>query len=166
MQCLPNGADKFHYSYVIMGAKLFVQAQIKENIKAPRHWPLCGGFTSDQWIPCTKGQHYDDVIMNAIASQITSLTIVYSIVYSDADQRNIKAPHHWPLSGESTADRWIPRTNGQLRGKCFHLMPSSWVPWKIFPFDDFGHVWHYIDLLFTALSMGIWVNIFYIVSSN
>ena len=21
----------------------FVQAQIKENIKAPRHWPLCGG---------------------------------------------------------------------------------------------------------------------------
>ena len=31
--------------------------------------------------------HYDDVIMSAIASQITSLTIVYSIVYSDADQR-------------------------------------------------------------------------------
>ena len=31
--------------------------------------------------------HYDDVIMGAIASQITSLTIVYSIVYSDADQR-------------------------------------------------------------------------------
>ena len=30
--------------------------------------------------------HYDDVIMSAIASQITSLTIVYSIVYSDADQ--------------------------------------------------------------------------------
>ena len=31
--------------------------------------------------------HYGDVIMDAIASQITSLTIVYSIVYSDADQR-------------------------------------------------------------------------------
>ena len=31
--------------------------------------------------------HYDDVIINAIASQITSLTIVYSIVYSDVDQR-------------------------------------------------------------------------------
>ena len=24
-------------------------------------------------------------------------------------------------------DRWISRTNGQLRGKCFHLMTSSWV---------------------------------------
>ena len=31
--------------------------------------------------------HYDDVIMGAIASQITSLTIVYSTVYSDVDQR-------------------------------------------------------------------------------
>ena len=31
--------------------------------------------------------HYNDVIMGAIASQITSLTIVYSIVYSDADKK-------------------------------------------------------------------------------
>ena len=31
--------------------------------------------------------HYSDVIMGAIASQITSLTIVYSSVYSAADQR-------------------------------------------------------------------------------
>ena len=31
--------------------------------------------------------HHNDVIMGAIASQITSLTIVYSTVYSDADQR-------------------------------------------------------------------------------
>ena len=30
--------------------------------------------------------HYDDVIMSAKASQITSLTIVYSTVYSGADQ--------------------------------------------------------------------------------
>ena len=33
------------------------------------------------------GVHYNDVIMGAIASQITSLTIIYSIVYSDANQR-------------------------------------------------------------------------------
>ena len=31
--------------------------------------------------------HHNNVIMSAIASQITSLTIVYSTVYSDADQR-------------------------------------------------------------------------------
>ena len=34
----------------------FIQAQIKENIKAPRHWPLWGEFTSHRWIPRTKGQ--------------------------------------------------------------------------------------------------------------
>ena len=34
----------------------FIQAQIKENIKAPRHWPLWGEFTGDRWIPRTKGQ--------------------------------------------------------------------------------------------------------------
>ena len=38
---------------------------------------------------------------------------------------NIKAPRHGPLCGEVTGDLWIPRTNGQLRGKCFHLMTSS-----------------------------------------
>ena len=31
--------------------------------------------------------HYSDVIMGSIASQITSLTIVYLSVYSGADQR-------------------------------------------------------------------------------
>ena len=34
----------------------FIQVQIKENIKAPRHWPLCGEFTGDRWIPHTNGQ--------------------------------------------------------------------------------------------------------------
>ena len=48
---------------------------------------LCS--SSIYWISgrYTSTFHYDDVIMSAIASQITSLTIVYSIVYSDADQR-------------------------------------------------------------------------------
>ena len=29
----------------------FIRVQIKENIKAPRRWPLCGEFTGDRWIP-------------------------------------------------------------------------------------------------------------------
>ena len=36
-------------------AQLLVLAQIK-NIKAPRHCPLWGEFTSDRWITRTKGQ--------------------------------------------------------------------------------------------------------------
>ena len=36
---------------------LFTQPlQIKENIKALHHWPLCGEFTGDWWIPRTNGQ--------------------------------------------------------------------------------------------------------------
>ena len=34
----------------------FIQVHIKENIKAPRPWPLCGEFTMDWWIPYTNGQ--------------------------------------------------------------------------------------------------------------
>ena len=34
--------------------------------------------------------HYGDVIMGAMASQITSVTIVYSTVYSDADEKTSK----------------------------------------------------------------------------
>ena len=88
-----------------------------------------GGCTT-QHTTNTKHRHYTDVIMTitTMASQITSLTVVYSTVYSDADQ----GKHH---SSASLAfvwgfhrDRWIPRTKVQLRGKkCFHLMTSSWV---------------------------------------
>ena len=34
----------------------FIQAQIKENIKTPRDWPLCGEFSGDRSITQTKGQ--------------------------------------------------------------------------------------------------------------
>ena len=39
---------------------------------------------------------------------------------------NMKAPRHWPLCEEFTGDRWIPRIKGHYRGKCSHLMTSSW----------------------------------------
>ena len=54
----------FHYSDVIMGTiasqmtslQLFSRAQIKENIKAPRHWPFCKEFTGDRGSPRTNDQ--------------------------------------------------------------------------------------------------------------
>ena len=36
--------------------KPFVEVQIKENIKAPRHSSFVGGIHRDRWIPTTKGQ--------------------------------------------------------------------------------------------------------------
>ena len=50
---------------------------------------------------------YSDVIMGTIASQTTSLTIVYSTVYSGADQRthqnsvslaSVRGIHRWPVN--------------------------------------------------------------------
>ena len=43
---------------------------------------------SSDWHTNNIWNHYNDVIMGKIASQITSLTIVYSAVHSGADQRN------------------------------------------------------------------------------
>ena len=67
--------------------------------------------------------HDSDVIMGAIASQITSLTIVYSTVYAIADQRKhqssaspafVRGIHRWPVNS-----------------------PHKWpVTRKIYPFDD------------------------------
>ena len=51
---------------------------------------------------------------------------ILNCLYKAHIKENIKAPHHWPLWGEFTGDRWIPRTKGQWREKSLHLMTSSW----------------------------------------
>ena len=68
-------------------------------------------------------QDYDDVIMDTIASQITSLTIVYSTVHTGTDQRKHQSSaslafvweiHRWPVN-----------------------FPHKWpVMRKMFPFHD------------------------------
>ena len=72
--------------------------------------------------------------MTTMASQITSLTVVYSTVYSDADQRKHQSPASLAFVWGIHRDRWIPYTKGLLRGKCFDLMTSSclhpYCPWQ------------------------------------
>ena len=41
--------------------QLFIQAQIKENISAPRYWPLWGEFTVDRWIPAQRASDTENV---------------------------------------------------------------------------------------------------------
>ena len=57
--------------------------------------------------------HYSDVIMGALASEITSLTIVYSTVYWGADQRKHQSSASLAFVREFTGHRWIPRTKAQ-----------------------------------------------------
>ena len=80
----------------------------------PPHPSRFSQASTDLWL-CN--QHCNDVIMGAMASQITSLTIVDSTVYSDADQRKyqsstslafvrgihrwpVNSPHKWPVTRE------------------------------------------------------------------
>ena len=78
-------------------------------------------------IPCNEVQPteqlYNDVIMGAVASQITSLTIVYSTVHSDADQ----------IKHQSSAS--LAFVQGIHRGPV--NSPYKWpVKRKMFPCDD------------------------------
>ena len=65
--------------------------------------------------------------MTTMVSQITNLAVVYSTVYLDADQRKHQSSASLAFVWGIHRDRWIPHTKGQFRGKCFHLMTSSWV---------------------------------------
>ena len=79
--------------------------------------------TNDVRVLYHRHDHYDDVVMGAMASQITSFAIVYSTVYSDADQRN----------HQSSAS--LAFVQGIHRGPVNspHKMP---VTWKMSLFDD------------------------------
>ena len=100
--------------------------------------------------------HYGDVIMGAIASQITSFTVVYSTVYSDADQRkhqssaslafvwgihraSMNSPHKWPVTR-----------------KMFPLMTSS-CNLKIVCSIKFAAAFHQFLLTFVGVGV-VWIS--------
>ena len=110
------------------------------NVMCPPHHYVyttlsCSSLSSssrEDWVPVhgiychpivTSCGHYCDVIMGAMASQITSPTIVCSNVYSGADQRKhqssaslafVRGIHRWPVNS-----------------------PPKWpVTLKMFPFGD------------------------------
>ena len=96
------------------------------------------------------GTHYNDVIMGAMASQITSLTIVYSIVYSVADKRKyqtsallafvwgihrspVNSPHKGPVTGKMfpfhDVIMWVQESaNATCRLKS---LLSNYIHWKV-----------------------------------
>ena len=78
--------------------------------------------------------HYNDVIMSTMASQITSLTIVYSCVYSGADQRKhqstasltfLRGIQQWPVN---SPHKW-PITRKMLPFDDFIMTPAAWDLW-------------------------------------
>ena len=82
--------------------------------------------------------HYSDVIMGSKASQITSLTTVYSSVYSDTDQRKhqssaslafvqgihhglVNSPHKWPVTR-----KMLPFDDVIMIGAWHFLLEQLW----------------------------------------
>ena len=96
------------------------------------------GWFSQRWVPQIRtslpisiktdrneqgNHHYCDVKKGAMASQITSLAILCSTVYSDVDQR--KHQSSASLAFVWRIHRWLVNS------------PHKWsVTWKMFPFDD------------------------------
>ena len=91
--------------------------------------------------------HNFDVITGAIASQITSLTIVYSTVYSDADQRihqssaslafvrginrrPVNSPHKWPVTR-----KMLPFDDVIMLLRVLAWRNIAWwrITWRCFP---------------------------------
>ena len=84
--------------------------------------------------------HYNDVIMNAMASQITSLTIVYATVYSGSNQRKHQRPA--TLAFVRGIQRWPVNS------------PRKGSTRKNFPFDDV------IICTYLLNSCGMWELVF------
>ena len=84
--------------------------------------------------------YYNDVIMGALVSQITSLTIVYSTVHSIADQRKhlssaalafvrgihrgpVNSPHKGPVTRKMFSFDDVIMTGSLLEPQaCYHIM--------------------------------------------
>ena len=85
--------------------------------------------------------HYNDVIMSAMASQITSLAIVYSTVYSGADQRKyhsssslafVRGIHRWPVNSQRASNtenisNWWRQQLLYHAGESLRFLASDWL---------------------------------------
>ena len=103
----------YTYMFTTRNHWMIVNRYCKVNSLRPSDTYIC------QW-------HYTDVIMGPMASQITSVSSVYSTVCSDADKRKhqssvsldfVRVIHWWLVNSPH---------KGQQRGKCFYFMTSSW----------------------------------------
>ena len=99
----------------------------------------------DRLVQKRRNSHYNDAIMGTMASQITSLTSVYSTVYSGANQRKhqssaslafvlgihrgpVNSPHKWPVTR-----KMFPFDDVIMSGLAMELRLSCTYPskWKL-----------------------------------
>ena len=106
-----------HWWYLVRHKYTFPSYTIHRHEHAAICWDSFTRTTTTfpYWGVIAMGVHYNDVIMGAIASQITNSTIIYSTVYSSAASLAfVRGIHRWPVNS-------------------LHKWP---VTQKMFPFDD------------------------------
>ena len=124
-----SGPDQWKHQSSASLALVILGHMVAWRLTAPRHYLNQGlllisevlwhsfesNFTTNVQSPILHNEfeHYIDVIMTTIASQITTLTMVYSIVYSGADQRKHQSSASLAFERGIHRDRWIPRTKRQ-----------------------------------------------------
>ena len=153
-----NSRNKLQWN-INRNSHIFIQENAHENVV----WKIAAILPRSQCVKMRFGrmsyiataarcqflEHYNDVIIGAIASQITSLTIVFSTVYSDADQRKhqssaslafvrgihrgpVNSPHKWPVTRKMCPfDDVIMKTRHRCRRhiiNCFNMNLTCVIP--------------------------------------
>ena len=96
----------------------FIQTQIKENIKAPRHWPLCGEFTGDQWIPAQMASNAENVSIWWRHHYMRTFfwPFVMGIYWSP-----VESPHKWSVIQSSDSVNLNKLLNEESTGPWFNI---------------------------------------------
>ena len=103
----------------------FIQAQMKENIKYPRHWPLWGKFTGDRWISRTKASNVGNVSIRWRHYVIARISNTGNCISDHNDVITWKHfPRYWPFV--RGIHRWpVPTRRASSAELCFFLW---WTP--------------------------------------
>ena len=127
----PSRIDSYVWPHYYFGSHKIISnlkgiiCKIRQHVQCNYLW-FCLLKWTCIWIFKTQYQikgHYTDVLMGALASQSTSLMVVYWTVYSDADPRKhqssmslafvrgihrspVNSPHKWPVTRKNVSIWW------------------------------------------------------------
>ena len=148
-----------NFTYLAGGPCIQTHEMIWYQLRHP--WWTCSAASDDKHqsgyiaIFNEVGNHYNDGIMGAMVSQITSLLIVYSIVYSGTDQRKyqsstsltfvrgihrwpVNSPHKWPLTR-----KMFPFDNVIMRSKQRVTFFTMIIAWWLYHYSSVKN-WDYL----------------------
>ena len=134
------------------------------------HSPILATWETDVHlyiVDCSSNLYnYNDVIMGAMSSQITSLRIVYSSVYSGAHQRKpqssaslafvwgihrwpVSSPHKGPVTRKMMTSSWLSLVIGSFIWKLCYYWLRDWIR-SLCLYRPLGHI---VILAYCGLTM-------------